>query len=236
MRTAFVVIATGDRYHRFVDRLLRSMQVHLKFEYTVFLWTDIYYPVRGVVQFRLENAGFPRTTLHRYHTFLTQQVALAKFDQIFYCDVDMEFVADVRESDICSDGITATLHPGFIHDRRHLECPGTDGTPERRPVSTACIPEGSGNKYFCGGFNGGTSAAYLRMAQTIKQNVDLDKASGLTALWHDESHLNRYLHDNPPARILTPSFCFPEDYNGKWLWIEQEYPPVLVALDKAKNR
>ena len=30
-------------------------------------------------------------------------------------------------------------------------------------------------------------------------------------LRHDESHMNRYLIDNPPSISLTPSYCFAEE-------------------------
>jgi histo-blood group ABO system transferase len=164
----------------------------------------------------IPHEGFPGATLHRYHTFLKVAPFLRTFDYLFYCDVDMLFVDKVGE-EIFSDGITATLHPGFD---------GGIGTPERRPNSTAYIPPTAKNKYFCGGFNGGESEAFLQMAETTTHNIDLDARNGVTAIWHDESHLNRYLYDNPPAKILTPSYCYPEGW-------EAPYTPKLMALSKA---
>ena len=245
MKTAFVLIAQGWKYHGFVDRLLASMNKYLEFPYTTFLWTDWLSSMRpsfADVQMMSPYTGFPSATLHRYHTFLRAEEQLRAYDQIFYCDVDMEFVAPVRLEDIASEGITATLHPGFIVDRSKTKewtgkyLPSRAGTPERRPESTAYIPEGATNAYYCGGFNGGDALSFLEMAHAIKKNVDIDTQKGIIALWNDESHLQRYLWEHPPARVLTPSFCYPEDYRGQWAWRPEHFKPVLLALDKSKKR
>lgn len=111
----------------------------------------------------------------------------------------MRFVAQVTEDEIFSQGITATEHPGYVGER---------GTPETNPKSTAFVPYV--RTYFCGGFNGGSVKAFLATAQLIRMRIEIDKQNGITAVWHDESHLNRYLFDNPPAKILSPAFCYPD--------------------------
>ncbi len=243
MKTAFVLIAQGAKYHQYIDQLLSSMKKHLRFEYTVFMWTD--WPARYSeidVQMPSLYTGFPSATLHRYHTFLQAEAQLLSYDYIFYADVDMKFVAPVRLEDIASHGITATLHPGFVVDRSNVQewtgnfLPSRSGTPDRNPASTAYIPHGTENQYFCGGFNGGSAPVFLEMAHRICNNVDTDTRNGVKALWNDESHLVKYLYDNPPARILSPSFCYPEDYKGQWGWRPEAYRPILIALDKDKKR
>jgi histo-blood group ABO system transferase len=44
-------------------------------------------------------------------------------------------------------------------------------------------------------------------------------------VWHDESHFNRYMIDNPPTKILTPSYCYGESMNIP-------FPKKLLALNK----
>jgi len=139
----------------------------------------------------------------------------------------MRFIAPVTEEEILSDGITATQHPGYV---------GTPGTPETRPESLAYVGQLLRN-YFCGGFNGGTSYAYLTMARNIRDSIDQDKAKGITAVWFDESHLNRYLFHDPPAKILSPAFCYPdvrhEFYRDIWRKAGLgEVVPKLLALEK----
>jgi len=137
MKTALLLIATGERYHKYIDPLIASARQHL-FPHDVILWTDS--PVKHTdIQITKPSLGFPGETLHRYSTFLEQIKLLSQYDFLLYSDVDMLWVAPVKEEDILSDGITAVLHPGYI---------GKVGTPERRIESMAAIPPGATNKYF----------------------------------------------------------------------------------------
>jgi histo-blood group ABO system transferase len=90
---------------------------------------------------------------------------------------------------------------------------------------------GGGSRYFAGGFNGGTSENFLKMSESIYKDIEEDKSRGHIAVWHDESHLNRYFINNPPSIILDPSYCFPKDA----VWA-QEHPyratKKLCALEK----
>lgn len=52
-----------------------------------------------------------------------------------------------------------------------------------------------------------------------------DETNGLVAVWHDESHWNRYLLDHPPDVELPPSYCSPEG------WPVDE-PARILALRK----
>jgi hypothetical protein len=234
MKTALLVIATGEKYHRHIEPLLDSARKYL-FPHDVVLWTDS--PCHHAVNYQIpkQGLGYPGETLHRYHTFLSQEHVLSQYDFLMYCDVDMLWVAPVKEEDVISTGITATLHPGYL---------GLTGTPERRPESKAYIPDHANLQYFCGGFNGGTRDTFLWMARHIKTHVDEDTAKGITARWHDESHLNAFLYYNcPPARILSPSFCYPESeyrqpggyYSAIWQAAGRgKIEPKLLALDKVK--
>jgi histo-blood group ABO system transferase len=226
MSTALVLIATRPRYWTFAEGLIASAKKFFV-PHDVVLFTDRDTPFDVKHQFKITPLPYPDATLYRYHTFLTQKSLLSQYDNIFYGDVDALFVSEVAENDIFSDGITATQHPGY-HVRN------THGTPETNRQSAAFV-EGL-RTYFCGGFNGGTSAAYLQMAETIAAGIDSDKAKGIIAVWHDESHLNRYLFDHPPARILSPSFCYPEGYGGGYGWSADRYKPVFLVLEKGGQR
>lgn len=230
MNTVLVVIATGDKYRQHAKKFIASAKQFFV-PHDVVLFTDNPSEFDMPIKIQRENFGYPRATLMRYHAMCEVQETLSKYDYIFYSDADMLFVVPVAEDEVFSDGITATEHPGYV---------GQPGTPENRELSRAYLP--AVRTYFCGGFNGGTSAAFLQMAETIKQNVDIDDANGIVAIWHDESHLNRYLYDHPPARVLTPSFCYPQSecenktaryYRGMWEKAGRyDITPKLIALDK----
>jgi hypothetical protein len=232
MTTALVLVASGETYRKHAIRFLESVHKFFVPPYDVVMFTDepdnfpfLYKPLK------IPTLGYPQATLLRYHMFHAASERLKNYDYIFYSDVDMLFMDRVEPSDIFSNGITATLHPGFV---------GLPGSTEQNPFSAAYLPKA--RNYFCGGFNGGTSSAFLAMAGTIREAVDRDSKNGITAVWHDESHLNRYLYDNPPARILLPEFCYPESEltafpQGRYSKIWEKagmvgLRPRLVALDK----
>ena len=64
------------------------------------------------------------------------------------------------------------------------------------------------------------------MAKHISNNIDIDYSKDLIAVWHDESHMNRYFIDNTPTKILDPSYCCNEG------WIDCPFGRRLLALDK----
>jgi len=226
MKTGLLVIATGEKYRGYAKSLIQSAKKFFVPHIPV-LFSDEENDF-GLPFVRIEHEPWPGPTLHRYDTFLKAQPFLLTFDQLFYCDADMLFVAPVGE-EIFSEGITATLHPGYV---------GTQGTPERRRESRAWIPQGENSKYYCGGFNGGKTEAFLDMAVSIRFNIERDASRGITAIWNDESHLNHYLHYDKPAKVLDPSYCYPDVknsyYTSKWedagLGILE---PKILALEKS---
>lgn len=229
MKAALLLVATGERYWGYAERLIDSANRFL-FPHQTILFTDGPEDLGVDVKVVVPPAGYPDATLRRYHTFLRQRSILESYDFLIYSDVDMLFVAPVAERDVVTNGLFATEHPGYV---------GLPGTPETNPGSSAYVARVG--TYFCGGFNGGITASYLAMAEAIRGGIDADAARGFTAIWHDESHINRYLLDHPPARILSPSFCFPQGeferrggfYGGIWERAGRRgIEPKLVALEK----
>tara|TARA_R100000657_G_C4663962_1_gene107818 strand:+ start:310 stop:873 length:564 start_codon:yes stop_codon:yes gene_type:complete len=142
----------------------------------------------------IEHKPFPEPTLKRYHYFLQEREYLESFDYVFYSDIDMQFVSPVSSEEICSE-LTLTLHP-MIRSRELFSY-------ESRRESTAFIDvKNEGEHYFCGGFNGGASKNFMHMAERIAKNIDVDESNDIMAVWHDESHINRYAVDNPPKKII----------------------------------
>ena len=117
-----------------------------------------------------------------------------------------------------SNGLVGLIHPGG-YDREVNEF-----TYDRNEKSTAYIPYGEGRYYYAGGLNGGRTPAFLKMSETLRDNTEEDKRNGVMALWHDESHINRYL-DHPPYS-LTPAYCYPEGWN-------MPFPQIILLLDKS---
>ncbi|MDX8430979.1 MAG: hypothetical protein SNF33_04150 [Candidatus Algichlamydia australiensis] len=216
------MMATG-RYDVFAKEFIASCRKHFfkghNVTYFVFSDTNLEFE-DDVVVVPQERLGWPHDTLKRFHTYLKHKELFANLDYIFASDADMLFVADVGEEMLGAR--IGTQHPGFVNKR---------GSYETSPKSTAYVKKSEGKFYFAGGYYGGTRSEFIKLLETTVKKVDRDLKRGVIAVWHDESHLNRYFIDHPPTRILSPSYCMPER-KKKWFTNQHAYPPKLIALDK----
>lgn len=213
-------------------------------ETEIMLWTDMQnWPEAkdvnyGATVFPVDTMEWPYPTLMRYHYFLGQEEYLKKFDYLFYLDLDMRVVGIVGD-EILGNGLTAAPHPGYCI-RQNMWAPF-----EPNPSSAAYIKqpgriiEKNGSPLFepfyaAGGFQGGTTDAFLKAMHEMKRTIDLDMDQGYIARWNDESHWNKYLFDNPPSVYLNASYIYPdsmiEDYYKK-IW-GRDYTPRMITITK----
>jgi histo-blood group ABO system transferase len=211
-----LIVATG-KYITFVNPLIESARKHFcsNHQVTYFVFTDQEFATPDdVVRIEQKRLGWPYDTMMRYKIYLNNWAAFADQDYLFACDADMRFVGEVGD-EILGERV-ATLHPGFV---------GKRGSYETTPHSKAYISEQEGKHYFAGGFYGAQKDSFLHILKTTTRQIEDDLEKGFIAVWHDESHWNRYCIDFPPSTILTPSYCYPEN------WI-LPYEKKLLALDK----
>lgn len=217
-KIGLLIIAT-NKYTTFIEPLIKSADDNFlnNQEVTYFIFTDKPLELiskRNINYINVEHKDWPWMTLGRYKIFSDSHDELSKMDYLYYCDADMRFVGVVGD-EILSD-LVATQHPGYY---------GTKGTPETNPASLACVYPYEDMQYFAGGFNGGKSEDFLKMSKILSNNIDIDYSNGIIAIWHDESHMNRYFIDNKPTKILNPSYCYGESMNIP-------FERKLIALDK----
>ena len=205
-KIGLLIIAT-NKYISFLTPLIESADKHFlkNHDVTYFIFTNVDIEIetsRKIIKIDVEHKPWPWMTLGRYDIFTNNSHHFLEMDYLYYCDADMLYLSEVGE-EIFGDRV-ATQHCCFVNQR---------GTPETNNRSTAYISPDQEMQYFAGGFNGGTKDEYLKMAKTISRNVKNDFESGIIAIWHDESHLNRYFIDNKPTTILSPSYCYGEPLN-----------------------
>jgi histo-blood group ABO system transferase len=217
-KVGMLVIATR-KYIRYVAPLWESARKYFLHghDVTMFVFTDQPDVPAGTIRVQHEHLPWPGPTLMRYHAFCKHAEVLSKQDYLYYSDADMLFV-DAVGDEILGD-LVATIHPGFYNKPRE------QFSYETRPECMAYMPPGYGDRYYAGGFNGGRAARFLSMAKEISGWIDEDARKGLVAVWHDESHMNKYMAGNNPTVKLNPSYCFPESWN-------LPFPKKLLALDK----
>lgn len=232
-KVGLVVLATGG-YIRFFRPFLESVQRWFFPGHTVrvLLFTDqeVSGEEHGDFSLRvtaIKDEPWPFVTLKRFEYIDAHRRLFDGLDYLFYCDVDARMVAPVAD-EILPDGtrhqLSAVDHPSFAFSGKPgLFCKALRatsltcrfgyrrirGTFETDKKSTAYVGDDEGDVYYAGGFWGGSAPAVLEMARELRRNIERDLARGYIALWHDESHLNRYLIDHPP-KVLSPGYCRPE--------------------------
>lgn len=215
-KIALLVMATG-KYINFVPPLLKTARQHFcpNHDVTFCVFTDGQLKeVPDVLRFEQAQMGWPYDSMMRFHTYYKYKDQLQDFDYLYACDADMLF-ADTVGNEILSDRV-AVRHLHFFFER---------GMYETNPLSTACINRCEGNYYYAGAFYGGKKDTFFNMLHDLKTNVDIDMARGILPVFNDESHLNRYLINHEPTKILSPSYCHFEH-------ISSPYKKKIVALIK----
>jgi hypothetical protein len=154
-----------------------------------------------ILRNEIEHEPWPFTTLKRFHYFNKAKDLIEKSDYSFYIDADSLFIGEIKEDFLPDKGMIGTIHPCLFSG---------NGTPERNPNSKAFISPSENNRYFCGGFFGGDSRSFLEMSELVFRNIEDDLSKDIIAIWHDESHINRFFFDNPPSLILEPPFAVAE--------------------------
>jgi len=207
-------IATG-KYSQWVPQLLRSVRDYFLVEHavSVLLFTDVEGGSNeksdrvNVRRVPVQSLGFPEATLFRHHVFLSRE-SLITGDYVFYIDVDCRVASPVG-NEILNE-FTVVQHASFVTK-------GT-GSWENRPESTAYVSLEETDRYFyvVGGFNGGTRESYLKWMRYCQHHVDVDLDNGVIARWHDESHLNKFIHTGGAndVTMLPPTYCYPEHTVG----------------------
>lgn len=223
-------ITATNKYIKFVEPLIQSARKHFLKDHdvTYFVFTNNTYECGTDTRLiYLQHKPWPLSTMQRFEAYKNSKEALSGMDYIFACDADMLFLDDVGE-EVLKDRV-AVCHPLFWNN---IEEGKTQY--ESNPISTAYMHKDESNNYFAGGFYGGKRDEFLKIVETCSTNMNKDYAKNYIAIWHDESHLNRYFTNNPPTVILEPSYCFPENH---FKWIKRPFPfkKILLALDKDCN-
>ncbi|KAG9334247.1 hypothetical protein JZ751_008394 [Albula glossodonta] len=139
---------------------------------------------------------------------------------IFCLDVDQVFVGPFG-SEALGESV-ALLHAYF-----YRSTPG-DYTYDRNPNSTAYMV--TGDFYYHAAVFGGTWQRVRNLTESCHQGIMKDKSNNVEALWHDESHLNKYFWLHKPSKVLSPEYCWAREigHNSdiriqRLLWAEKHY-------------
>jgi hypothetical protein len=221
---ALCVIATG-KYRVFVPRLIRSARRYfLPTENVSFVVFSDGSPIPSMAHYwyKVETVPWPGPTILRYQWMHKASALLGGFDYVFYVDADAEFVETV-DNGILSD-LVVVEHTGWMHGPVNHEWPH-----EKRPECRAYVPPEERVAYYAGGFQGGHKDTFLPACQAMSLDIDNDTRDGVTATWHDESHLNCYVTKHPPTLVLPGTWACDEidRFPGaRLLWLRKDHDAI----------
>lgn len=225
MKILFIVIATGKYYDLFIENLYESLNKHMKFDFDFLCFTDNT-STANFEKVHMEHLKWPLSTLMRYEYINKHKNKLLKYDYCFYMDSDMLVVNDINIDELISDSV-GVIHPGFFN------VSPDNYTYDRNKNSTAYIPLGKGKTYYQGCFQGGSSLFFTNMCEKLYKNIKKDLKRNIIALYHDESHLNKYFYKNPPTKELSPDYCFPKSHFNEKKYINYSAENIkIIHLEK----
>lgn len=124
---------------------------------------------------------------------------------VFCFDVDQEFRG--RFGSEALGDIVALLHAHYY------KLPKERFTYDKNPKSKAYME--TGDFYYHAALFGGLWENVKNLTDTCYLSIMEDKLNNVEALWHDESHLNKYFWLYKPSRLLSPEYCWDESIGNK---------------------
>lgn len=144
---------------------------------------------------------------------------------VFCFDVDQEFKGRFG-SEALGDSV-ALLHAHFY------KLPKERFTYDRNRQSRAYME--TGDFYYHAAIFGGVWENVKNLTDTCFMNIMEDKHNNVEAVWHDESHLNKYFWLYKPSKLLSPEYCWDETIADKsdifvtrLLWGPKNYDKLRI--------
>ncbi|XP_031179438.1 N-acetyllactosaminide alpha-1,3-galactosyltransferase-like isoform X2 [Sander lucioperca] len=138
---------------------------------------------------------------------------------VFCLDVDQEFKGRFG-SEALGDSV-ALVHAYFY------KLPKDMWSYDKNPKSKAYMEYG--DYYYHAALFGGLCEHVKNLADYCFLGIMEDKLNDVEALWHDESHLNKYFWLHKPTRLLSPEYCWDQNnidndiHIARLIWAEKHY-------------
>ncbi|KAI3369950.1 hypothetical protein L3Q82_024760 [Scortum barcoo] len=234
---ALTVFAVGRYLDAYLEAFLTSSERYfmLGLPVTYYIFTDVpekvpgikLGPQRNIKVFKVErHSRWQDISMMRMKTIsdVIESDIRHHFTHVFCFDVDQVFAGRFG-SEALGDSV-ALLHAYYYRLPRQLF------TYDHNRNSKAFMV--TGDFYYHAAVFGGTWKSVKALTDACYQSIMEDKRNNVEALWHDESHLNKYLWLHKPSRVLSPEYCWDTSIGyrsdiqvTRLLWAPKHYNNIL---------
>jgi len=232
MKVAISFLGTG-KYLDFLPKYYENIEKYFlpNSEKTILAFTDgeLNETPENVKVFSQEHLDWPYITLKRFEIINKAREIIADHDWFVFIDGDALVVDRIEEEDFFSDKPLFGVH----HPCHYLKMPPHNQYPGAYEITENCnaaidLDKYQPKVYYQGCFWGGKTPEVCAMIDELEYRVGDDLKRNVIALWHDESHLNKYFIENPNlVHTYGPEYAFPEVFKN-----ECTFEPKIVHLAK----
>ncbi|KAK9528837.1 hypothetical protein VZT92_012976 [Zoarces viviparus] len=208
---ALTVFAVGRYLDAYLGTFLNSSERHFMFglPVTYYIFTDVpekvpdikLAPQRSIKVIKVERKSrWQDISMMRMKTIsdVIESDIRHRCTHVFCFDVDQVFTGRFG-SEALGDSV-ALLHAHYYRIPKVLF------TYDRNPKSKAYMQ--TGDFYYHAAIFGGSWKSVQALTEACYRGIMEDKHNNVEALWHDESHLNKYMWLHKPSRVLSPEYCW----------------------------
>ena len=187
----------------------------------------------NIIEYQQEHLKWPFITLKRFEIIDKARAEILKNDWLVFIDADGLVVDEISEEEFFDNDKSFF---GVHHPCHYLKMPGHQSFPgsfETNPKSRASVSDGDDTStYWQGCLWGGKVPDVFKLIDEIKGRVDDDINDDIIAVWHDESHLNKFFIENKSnVNTLPSSYAYPEDFSSQC-----NFDPKIVHLSKDNSK
>jgi hypothetical protein len=180
-----------------------------------------------------EHLEWPYITLTRFDIINKAREEIIKNDWLVFLDADTLVVDKILEKDFFTDKpLFGVWHPCHnLGMPPHNKLPGAF---ETNPLSLAYVntEKEIPTVYYQGCLWGGKVPEVLEMIDELKNRTNKDLENNVIAVWHDESHLNKYFIENKDkVHTLGSQYAYPEVFSDHC-----NFEPKIIHLAKDNSK
>ncbi len=235
MKVAIIFIGTS-KYLNFLpgyyNKIHENFLPNSKKTFLVFTDGEGDFP-DDVKLYEQEHLSWPYITLKRFEIINKAREEIIKNDWLVFLDADTLVVDTVLEKDFFSSKpLFGVWHPcHHLGMSPHNKFPGAF---ETNPLSLACIETEKEfpSIYYQGCLWGGKIPEVIDMIDELEERTNTDLKNNTIAVWHDESHLNKYFFEHKDQiNTLGPEYAYPEVFDGYC-----NFSPKIMHLAKDNSK